>query len=202
MLEANAVHNTLLALSHPLTGALLQAMNYVQAVIHANLCMRLVELLTCKRDTVLVPALRTVGNIVTGTDEQTQAVLNCNALAALHSILSASTVHKKSIIKEACWTVSNITAGTREQIEAVIESGCIEPIVHLLKTGNDSSTNLWCRFSMVLVLTVLLTCAWDCYVAMHQVLCEPECHLCRKLSYFPDRYVPAALGSWFTWCGL
>lgn len=107
----------------------------MQAVIHANLCMRLVELLCCKRDTVLVPALRTVGNIVTGTDEQTQAVLNCNALAALQAILAASTLHKKSIIKEACWTVSNITAGTREQIEAVIESGCIEPIVHLLKTG-------------------------------------------------------------------
>lgn len=107
----------------------------MQAVIHANLCMRLVELLNCKRDTVLVPALRTVGNIVTGTDEQTQAVLNCNALAALQSILSASTQHKKSIIKEACWTVSNITAGTREQIAAVIEAGCIEPIVHLLKTG-------------------------------------------------------------------
>jgi importin subunit alpha-6/7 len=107
----------------------------LQAVIHANLCSRLVELLTCKRDTVLVPALRTVGNIVTGTDEQTQAVLNCNALSALYSILSASQSHKKSIIKEACWTVSNITAGTREQIEAVIESGCIEPIVHLLKTG-------------------------------------------------------------------
>jgi importin subunit alpha-6/7 len=107
----------------------------VQAVIHANLCMRLVELLSCKKDAVLVPALRTVGNIVTGTDEQTQAVLNCNALAALYTILANSTVHKKSIIKEACWTVSNITAGTREQIESVIESGCIEPIVHLLKTG-------------------------------------------------------------------
>ena len=38
-------------------------------------------------------------------------------------------------MKEACWTVSNITAGTKEQINAVIQSGCIEPIVHLLKHG-------------------------------------------------------------------
>jgi importin subunit alpha-6/7 len=114
--------------------------------------MRLVELLTWRRDTVLVPALRTVGNIVTGTDEQTQAVLNCNALQALHAILSNNSAHKKSIIKEACWTVSNITAGTREQIEAVIESGCIEPIVHLLKTGTvvlPADASVFTRFPHV-----------------------------------------------------
>ena len=33
-------------------------------------------------------ALRAVGNIVTGTDEQTQTVLNCDALAHFPSLLS------------------------------------------------------------------------------------------------------------------
>lgn len=107
----------------------------MQAVIHANICLRLVELLSYEKDTVLVPALRTVGNIVTGTDEQTQAIINCSALSALYSILVNAQHHKKSIIKEACWTVSNITAGTREQIAAVIDSGCIDPIVNLLRNG-------------------------------------------------------------------
>lgn len=107
----------------------------IQAVIHANICLRLVELLSYEKDTVLVPALRTVGNIVTGTDEQTQAIINCSALSALYSILVNAQHHKKSIIKEACWTVSNITAGTREQIAAVIDSGCIDPIVNLLRNG-------------------------------------------------------------------
>lgn len=54
----------------------------IQALSHANVCRRLVELLGCGKDSVLVPALRTVGNIVTGSDEQTQAVINCNALQA------------------------------------------------------------------------------------------------------------------------
>lgn len=53
---------------------------HIQAVNHANVCRRLVELLHYRKDSVLVPALRTVGNIVTGTDEQTQTVINCNAL--------------------------------------------------------------------------------------------------------------------------
>jgi importin subunit alpha-6/7 len=62
-----------------------------------------------------VPALRTVGNIVTGDDMQTQVIINCDALSCLLALLQTS--HKKSIKKEACWTISNITAGTKEQIQ-------------------------------------------------------------------------------------
>jgi Armadillo/beta-catenin-like repeat len=69
----------------------------IQAVIHANICRRLVELLGYQKDTVLVPALRTVGNIVTGTDEQTQTVINCNALQvrAGRHLLSSSLAPSK-----------------------------------------------------------------------------------------------------------
>ena len=62
-----------------------------------------------------MPALRTVGNIVTGDDMQTQIIINCGALPCLLNLLTTS--HKKSITKEACWTISNITAGTKEQIQ-------------------------------------------------------------------------------------
>jgi hypothetical protein len=79
---------------------------------------------------VLVPALRTVGNIVTGDDQQTQIVINCSALPCLLNLLS--TAQKKSIKKEACWTISNITAGTKEQIQCVIDQGIIGPLVNLL----------------------------------------------------------------------
>ena len=63
---------------------------------------------------MLVPALRTVGNIVTGDDMQTQTIINCGSLPCLLNLLTTS--HKKSIKKEACWTISNITAGTKEQV--------------------------------------------------------------------------------------
>ena len=82
---------------------------------------------------MLVPALRTVGNIVTGDDMQTQIVINCGALPCLHNLLTTS--HKKSIKKEACWTISNITAGTKEQIQSVVDAGIVPPLVHLLATA-------------------------------------------------------------------
>lgn len=105
----------------------------IDKVIEANVCRRLTELLTHTSTGVLVPALRTVGNIVTGNDLQTQVIINCGALGCILQLLTQG--HKKSIKKEACWTVSNITAGTKEQIQAVIDAGLLPPLVHLLRTA-------------------------------------------------------------------
>eukprot|EP00192_Tetraselmis_astigmatica_P003312 CAMPEP_0117681070 /NCGR_PEP_ID=MMETSP0804-20121206/18746_1 /TAXON_ID=1074897 /ORGANISM="Tetraselmis astigmatica, Strain CCMP880" /LENGTH=589 /DNA_ID=CAMNT_0005490723 /DNA_START=113 /DNA_END=1880 /DNA_ORIENTATION=- len=105
----------------------------IQAVIEAKVCRRLVELLMHNVPSVIVPALRTVGNIVTGDDMQTQVIVNCNVLSCLLALLQST--HKKSIKKEACWTISNITAGTKDQIQAVIDTGLIGPLVHLLQTA-------------------------------------------------------------------
>lgn len=81
---------------------------------------------------VQTPALRTIGNIVTGNDTQTQIVINCSALPCLATLLNSP---KKSIRKEACWTISNITAGTKEQIQAVIDANIIPPLINLLKNA-------------------------------------------------------------------
>ncbi|KAJ6683105.1 IMPORTIN ALPHA [Salix koriyanagi] len=105
----------------------------IQAVIEAGVCPRLVELLLHPSPSVLIPALRTVGNIVTGDDMQTQCIINHQALPCLLNLLTSS--YKKSIKKEACWTISNITAGNKEQIQAVIEANIISPLVHLLQNA-------------------------------------------------------------------
>ena len=102
----------------------------IQAVIEAGVCRRLVELLASNHPSVLVPALRTVGNIVTGDDYQTQIIINCHALKALLGLLAGD--YKKTIKKEACWTISNITAGNKDQIQAIIDEGIVPPLVDLL----------------------------------------------------------------------
>ncbi|MQL80811.1 hypothetical protein Taro_013259 [Colocasia esculenta] len=105
----------------------------IQTVIEAGVCPRLVELLLHSSPSVLIPALRTVGNIVTGDDLQTQCIINYQALPRLLNLLTQN--HKKSIRKEACWTISNITAGNKDQIQAVINAEIIGPLVHLLQTA-------------------------------------------------------------------
>jgi len=101
-------------------------------VIQSGVCKRLVELLMHKSDNVKTPALRTVGNIVTGDDLQTQIILNFSALPCLLSMLVDQ---KKGIRKEACWTISNITAGNPSQIQAVIDANIIPPLVSILRNA-------------------------------------------------------------------
>jgi HEAT repeat protein len=105
----------------------------IQAVIEAGIPRRLVELLTHASTSVQTPALRSVGNIVTGDDVQTQVIINCGALPALLSLLGSG---KDGIRKEACWTISNITAGNSTQIQAVIDANIIPPLIHLLSNGD------------------------------------------------------------------
>eukprot|EP00250_Pteridium_aquilinum_P014588 c22078_g1_i1 orf=2046-3488(+) len=105
----------------------------IQAILEAGVCRRLVELLLHSSPSVLIPALRTVGNIVTGDDAQTEFMINQQVLPCLLNLLQNN--HKKSIKKEACWTVSNITAGNVTQIQAVIDANLIPPLVYLLGTA-------------------------------------------------------------------
>jgi len=105
----------------------------IQAVIEAGIPRRLVELLMHASTSVQTPALRSVGNIVTGDDVQTQVIINCGALPALLSLLSSG---KDGIRKEACWTISNVTAGNSTQIQSVIDANIIPPLIHLLSNGD------------------------------------------------------------------
>lgn len=105
----------------------------VEAVIEAGVVNRVTELLTHATLAVKTPALRTIGNIVTGNDLQTQVVLHANALPSLLALLQPE--NRKAIRKEACWTISNIMAGSAEQIQAVIENNIVQTVVHILRTA-------------------------------------------------------------------
>lgn len=102
----------------------------IQAVIDSGVLPRLVQCLNHHQTSVQVPALRCIGNIVTGDDKQTAAALACNPLPFILGLMSH---RKKGIKKEACWTVSNITAGSGDQIQKVIDANLIPPLVTMLR---------------------------------------------------------------------
>ncbi|KAK9136655.1 hypothetical protein Sjap_007249 [Stephania japonica] len=77
-----------------------------------------------------MPALRTVGNIATGDDFQTQFIIDNQVLPCLHQHLTQD--NKKAIKKKACWTISNILAGNRGQIQAVNDANLISLVIQLL----------------------------------------------------------------------
>ncbi|GAU33882.1 hypothetical protein TSUD_66690 [Trifolium subterraneum] len=87
----------------------------IQEIIEADVYNRLVQLLHHPSASVLIPAVRTVGNIVTGDDMQTQAVIEAGLVAPLVSLLQSA---EFDIKKEAAWAITNATSGgTHEQIK-------------------------------------------------------------------------------------
>jgi importin subunit alpha-1/8 len=107
----------------------------IDAVIKTGVVPRLVELLNLYNKTevgILSPALRCIGNIVTGSDDQTQSVIDARALPIFHALLTHA---KIGVQKEAAWTLSNITAGTQVQIQAIIEADIVPLLVHVLGVG-------------------------------------------------------------------
>jgi hypothetical protein len=104
----------------------------IQCILESNIARRMVELLLHPSVSVQTPALRMVGNIVTGDDSQTQVVINASVLPSLLNLLSSV---RKTIRKEACWTLSNITAGNRSQVQAVIDNNIIPRLIYLLKNS-------------------------------------------------------------------
>nr|XP_058927146.1 LOW QUALITY PROTEIN: importin subunit alpha-1-like [Kogia breviceps] len=75
----------------------------------------------------VTPALRVIGNIVTGTDEQTQVVIDSGAVL---------TNSKTNIQKEATWTMSNIAAGCQDQIQQVVNHGLVPFLVGVLSKAD------------------------------------------------------------------
>lgn len=105
----------------------------ITAVIEASACPKLVKFLSSKSDKMRSPAIRCIGNLVTGDAKQTQHVLDCGLLEHLPSLLNG----KKNIQKETCWAISNITAGTSSQIISICNAGLFEMLMRLLNDHVD-----------------------------------------------------------------
>lgn len=75
---------------------------------------------------IQIPALRTLGNILTGTDTQTEKVV---LLGLVDKVAPLLTSRKRSLRKEALWALSNVMAGTDEQINMVLSHPCVSLIV-------------------------------------------------------------------------
>jgi len=90
----------------------------IQAVMNSGVTPQLVHFLAHEEACIITPALRTVGNFVTGNEVQTQAVIDANILDKVTDLLVNM---KKNIRKETCWLISNIAAGTTDQIDYLMK---------------------------------------------------------------------------------
>ena len=73
---------------------------------------------------------------MSGSDTQTQAILDFGVLPILSSLLDNES---RNIRKETCWTLSNVTSGTVSQVQQVLESpGLFSKVIELIESSDDS----------------------------------------------------------------
>jgi len=84
----------------------------IQTVIDAQIVPGLQRCLGFDMVQIQIPAVRSLGNIATGNDLQTDLVVNNDEIIdKLYGLLFSA---KGSVKRETCWTFSNIMAGTPE----------------------------------------------------------------------------------------
>lgn len=103
----------------------------IQLVVDLDIAKRLVDLVMNPKLTA--PALRTLGNIVTGNDIHTQYIVDAGVLAVFKVLLHHN---KKSVVKETLWSISNITAGTASQIQSVLDANLLENVIDLCDSAD------------------------------------------------------------------
>lgn len=82
-------------------------------IMETKVLPTVMEYLKSRNLSVVIPAIRIVGNFTTGNKDITNEVINNNFFDFAMNLLDHE---KPTIPKEICWALSNITAGTDEQI--------------------------------------------------------------------------------------
>uniref|UniRef100_A0A3Q2EG62 Importin subunit alpha n=1 Tax=Cyprinodon variegatus TaxID=28743 RepID=A0A3Q2EG62_CYPVA len=109
----------------------------IDVVVKTGIVPRLVQLMNSKELSIVVtvqtPALRSIGNIVSGSNLHTQMAIDAGALNVLPNLLRHP---KPTVQKEAAWALSNIAAGPCKQIQQLITCGLLPPLVEVLRNGD------------------------------------------------------------------
>ncbi|KAL7058649.1 hypothetical protein AAHC03_013139 [Spirometra sp. Aus1] len=105
------------------------ANDFINDILASNCVPPLIKLLGSGTPGLISPALRAIGNLVLGDDDQTQAIVDAGVLAYMPNLLNSD---RSSIIKESCWMLSNITAGNIPQIQSVIDAKIVPRVLELM----------------------------------------------------------------------
>ncbi|KAI8323903.1 ARM repeat-containing protein, partial [Martensiomyces pterosporus] len=83
----------------------------------------------------LIPIIRTLGNIVAGTDAQTHAVVSKEQFVQLiaRCIRSSSS---RAVEKESLWVLSSATASKKDDIRIFVDAGVVPDLAQIVETQN------------------------------------------------------------------
>lgn len=131
----------------------------VGMILATGIASHLVSLLSSSTSfELLLPVVRTVGNILSGNEGQTQRMIDAGAIPALSKILE---IEQVMVWREVCWALSNIAAGSSQQVQALFDATppVFPKIVEILRTSTiDVEVQ---REALWVVSNGLGICSWE-----------------------------------------
>ena len=117
---------------------------HIDPIIESGVIRQLVPFLNHDEDKLKAITVYALGNIVTGTDKQTQAVLDEGVLKYFPELLLSK---NEDLVKSGLWFLSNICAGNIQQIQAVIDAGLIPSIINTMDKESQQNRK-WALFAI------------------------------------------------------
>jgi len=102
----------------------------IDAVAMAGILPEVYKFLSAQELSKALPAVRTFGNILTGSSQYTDLVLKMNILPPFLGVLKRK---NRVIRKEVLWALSNVAAGTSQHVQALIDAGVIDTAYTVIK---------------------------------------------------------------------
>ncbi|CAD8087573.1 unnamed protein product [Paramecium sonneborni] len=107
--------------------------NLIDILIQQRIIEKLILLLNSDKQSLIIYSLRTLGNILTGSEEQTNIVINFGIIQAFEKLIKNKS---QKIRREVCWSLSNIAAGTSYQVKQIIQNdSLLKSLFELLEQG-------------------------------------------------------------------
>uniref|UniRef100_A0AC34F7L2 Importin subunit alpha n=1 Tax=Panagrolaimus sp. ES5 TaxID=591445 RepID=A0AC34F7L2_9BILA len=125
--DVEVLQETLTAIAYLTYG------NLIGMVKKTGIAEKALSLLNHKDPEVQYAAIDVLGNISSGTDEDTQYILDLGALPLMEKFLNHP---NKKLNKEAVWFLTNFLAGSEKQIQQVFDAGYIPLVIKHLKASD------------------------------------------------------------------
>jgi len=114
----------------------------ISRILEMNILNKIMECVNSDYEKLKIPALRTIGNLINGPDDETiDIMIDHGIIETLANSLQYKTMHVR---KEAAWIISNILAGKKTHVEQVFEykDGEIFKTLFVLIKIDDKKVNL------------------------------------------------------------
>jgi len=113
---------------------------YLDKVVTHHLILRLAALCDHKELHIRVPAVRSIGNILSGKDEYTYKFIEAGILKKLDLLLGTK---KCGFRREVIWAISNILANDSNTVAKVLVSSNIMPKLLAMMMSDIDDVNIF-----------------------------------------------------------